>query len=78
MLITNNVKRDELAPGVILSIVKVPFMNWFGDFETAITFDDEGSWHILKGYDSRKEAIIGHEYFKELSIEQLEKLKPIG
>ena len=39
MLKDNKLKRDCLGEGIILSTIKVTFMAWYGEYETAITFD---------------------------------------
>ena len=43
-------RRDILADGVILSTVKLLAFTYYGSYETAITFDNQKSWSILKGY----------------------------
>ena len=75
MLKDNKLKRDCLGEGIILSTVKTVFMNWYGDYETAITFDNQSTWKILKGYDTKDQAIKGHEEFKKMSIDELMSLK---
>ena len=42
-----------------------------GCYETAITFDNQKSWRILKGYETEVEAIKGHEKFKNMPIKEL-------
>ena len=64
-------KRDILGEGVILSTVRPPFMAWFGKYETAITFDNQESWQILKGYETEEDAIKWHEEFKSKSIDEI-------
>ena len=71
MLKDNKLKRDCLGEGIILSTVKVYFMKLYGDYETAITFDNQKTWKILKGYNTEEEAIKGHEEFKKMSIDEL-------
>lgn len=71
-------KRDKLGEGIILSTVKPGFMAWYGTYETAITFDDQANWEILKGYKTEEEAINGHENFKNMTIEELMNLDKIG
>ena len=75
MLKDNKLKRDCLGEGIILSTIKVTFMAWYGEYEKAITFDNQETWKILKGYDTKEQAIKGHEEFKKMSIDELMSLK---
>ena len=79
MLINSwQIKRDVLSEGVVLSTVRPVALAWFGEYETAISFDNQKSWEILKGYEVEEEAIKGHEEFKKMSIEELRKIEKIG
>lgn len=65
------IKRDYLEEGVVLSTARPVAFAWYGEYETAITFDNQESWKILKGYDTEEEAIEWHEKFKNMSIDEL-------
>ena len=69
------IRRDFLEEGVILSTVKPVCMAWYGEYETAITFDNQKNWRILKGYNTEKEAIKGHEEFLKMNIDELKNLE---
>lgn len=75
---SDQVLRDKLGEGIILSTVKPMFMAWYGPYETAITFDNQKSWRILEGYGTLEEAKKGHEKYKNMSIEKLRKFDFIG
>ena len=64
-------RRDILADGVILLTVKLLSFTYYGSYETAITFDNQKSWSILKGYKTEVEAIKWHEKFKNMPIKEL-------
>ena len=69
------IRRDFLEEGVILSTVKPVYMAWYGEYETAITFDNQKNWIILKGYNTENEAIKGHEEFLKMNIDELKNLE---
>lgn len=70
-------RRDTLKEGIILSTVRPVCLAWYGEYETAITFDNQKTWKILKGYDTEKEAVRGHEEFLKMSIDELMKLEDL-
>ena len=71
------IKLTHRNDGVTISTVKVPFLNWYGDYETAIRIDNE-PWRIYKGYSTQKDAINGHEELEKMSREEILKLSFIG
>lgn len=70
--------KTELGEGIILSTVSVAFMNWYGDYETAITFDNQQTWRIIEGYESEEDAVEGHVKYENMTVEELKKLEYIG
>lgn len=70
--------RDKLQEGVILSTIRADFMAWYGEYETAITFDNQETWRILEGYNNIQDAENGHEKYKNMSVEELKNLEFIG
>ncbi|MBP3906314.1 MAG: hypothetical protein J6D12_04260 [Peptostreptococcaceae bacterium] len=63
--------------GVTLSTVKVNFLNWYGDYETAVMIDG-GNWRILEGYDTDVMAKIRHKFYENMSKEDLINFDYIG
>ena len=63
--------------GVILSTVKVNFLNWYGDYETAVMIDG-GNWRILEGYDTDVMAKTRHKFYENMSKEDLINFDYIG
>lgn len=70
--------KTKLGKGIILSTVSVPFMNWYGDYETAISFDDMSTWRIIEGYENEEDAVEGHMKYENMPIGKLRKIKYIG
>ena len=67
--------RDD---GVVISTVSVtPFLDWYGPYETGISFDGGNKWKIVEGYNYHADAVIGHEKYCAMSKEELENLKSI-
>lgn len=75
----HQLRRDTLGEflgeEVILSTVRPFAWAWYGEYETAVTFNGQGEWKILKGYDTKEEAIKGHEEFKNMTIDELMELE---
>lgn len=73
------IRRDTLGEflgkKVILSTVRPFAMAWYGKYETAVTFDGQGEWKILKGYNTKEDAIKGHKEFKSMTIDELMELR---
>lgn len=72
---TCKIRRNEIEEGVILSTVKPFAWAWYGKYETAVTFNNQETWKVLKGYDTEEEAIKGHEEFLKKSVDELASLK---
>lgn len=70
--------KTKLCEGVILSTVSVEFINWYGDYETAITFDNQQTWRIIEGYKSEEDAVEGHMKYENMSIGRLKNIRYIG
>lgn len=73
-------KKNILECGYCISTVSVPFLAWFGEYETAMNINGNVAhgWVILKGYDTIEEALEGHEEFINMSKEELDKVERIG
>lgn len=56
--------------GITISTIEPPCMAWYGKYETAISID-EGKWRIYKGYDTKEEALKGHEEVKNMTREEI-------
>jgi hypothetical protein len=68
------VKRDEIKPGYIISTVKPYFQAFYGVYETAfVVYDFLGreSFKILEGYTTLEDALLGHEKYKNMSVDKL-------
>lgn len=63
--------------GVTLSTVKVNFLNWYGNYETAVMIDG-GDWRILEGYNTDVMAKIRHKFYENMSKEDLINFDYIG
>lgn len=60
----------EREDGIKISTVKVPFLAWYGEYETAISIDGS-SWRIYRGYDNKEEALKGHEELTKMTKEEI-------
>ena len=60
-------KRED---NVKFSTIKVPFLAWYGEYETAISIDGK-PWRIYRGYDSKEEALKGHEELTKMTKEEI-------
>ena len=67
---------SERNDQVIISTVEVPFLPLWGEFETAISVDNQ-SWKIYKAYSTAEDALDGHTYFSKLSKDEIIKLEPL-
>ena len=61
------VKKEE---EIVISTIKVPCLDWYGSYETAISLDGR-SWRIAEGYDTEEEALKGHEKYAKKSKEEI-------
>ena len=55
---------------VVFSTIKAPCLSWYGKYETAISIDGK-PWRIYRGYDSKEEAIKGHEELTKMTKEEI-------
>lgn len=78
MTISESIGKQVRGDGIIISTVAIHAMNWYGDYETAVSFNDGDSWRIAEGYDTLDEALDGHEKYKVMSYSELRDLKYIG
>lgn len=62
--------RDD---GVVISTVRVEVLPFFGEYETAISFDG-GKWKVLRGYNTKRDALEYHEELKMMTREEIENL----
>ena len=69
--------REHRKDNVFISTVKVTFLKWFGEYETAVSIDNK-PLRILEGYDTEEEAIKGHNKYKNMSKEELINFEYIG
>ena len=60
----------EREDGIKISTIKVPYLKWHGEYETAISIDDS-YWIIYRGYDSDEEAIKAHEELSKMTKEEI-------
>jgi hypothetical protein len=70
------IKRDTIQQGYILSTVKPFYLAWYGVYETALVTRSwlGESYKILEGYETLEEALIGHEKYKNMTLEEIELL----
>lgn len=66
------IAREKRQDGVIISTVKPLAMAWYGNYETAIAFDNNLKWCIAEGYETREAAEVGHQKYMNMSREELE------
>ena len=55
---------------VVFSTIKPPCLSWYGEYETAISIDGS-DWRIYRGYDSKEEALKGHEELTKMTKEEI-------
>ena len=55
----------------LISTIKVAYSNIY---ETAICLEELGDWHVVEEYNTKEEAIKGHEKYKEMTDDELNKL----
>ena len=67
-------KRED---GYIISTVK-SYDNWHGAYETAIALKGLDHWKIAEGYETKEEAIKGHEKYVNMSVDEIERIAWIG
>lgn len=57
--------------GWSISTIKLAYSNIY---ETAICLEELGDWHIVEEYNTKEEAIKGHEKYKKMTDDELNKL----
>lgn len=67
-----------MSDSTTLSTIRPYGMAWYGNYETAISFDNQDTWYIIEGYDTEEDAIKGHKKYEQMSTSELEKLEFIG
>lgn len=75
--------RNKRKDGIIISTIEPTYMAWYGKFETAkVTGSDlqdfNPSVSVLEGYETKEEAIAGHQKYLKMTTEELNKITPIG
>lgn len=74
-MIGNQIGRTTREDNVIISTVSMPFFDWYGSYETAISITgDQMKWRIAEGYQTLKEAEEGHKKYESMTKEELENL----
>ena len=63
--------------GVIISTVKVKFLDWYGKYETAVSIDGS-EWRILERYNTIEDAAFKHAIYENMSKEKLMNFDYIG
>ena len=75
--ISNRVRLTKREDGYIISTVK-SYDNWYGAYETAIALKGLDHWKIAEGYETKEEAIKGHEKYVNMSVDEIERIAWIG
>lgn len=70
----NSINRTERG-NLIISTVKPFAMAWYGNYETAISFNNQETWNIAEGYNTREEAEKGHKKYSNMSENELNEIK---
>ena len=50
----------------------------YGAYETAIMLEEFGRWDVVEGYETKEEAIKGHEKYVAMSEEEICRIECIG
>ena len=74
---SNRIRLTKREDGYIISTVK-SYDNWYGAYETAIMLKGLDYWNIVEGYETKEEAIKGHEEYVTMSEEEICRIKYIG
>ncbi len=72
------IKFDKREDGVVISTVKPPGLAWYGEYETAIAIDGGNCWRVYEGYQTKEDAIRGHDKYKQMTKEHILDLESIG
>ena len=74
---SNRLRLTKREDGYIISTVK-SYDNWYGFYETAIMLEGLDYWNIAEGYETKEEAMKGHEKYVAMSEEEICRIKYIG
>lgn len=74
---SNRVRLTKREDGYIVSTVK-SYDNMYGAYETAIMLEEFGRWDVVEGYETKEEAIKGHEKYVAMSEEEISRIECIG
>ena len=69
----NRIGLAQREDKVIISTASIPFMDWYGPYETAVSIDGK-PWKIAEGYENLKQAEEGHKKYESMTKEELENL----
>lgn len=75
--ITNRLKYTKREDGYVVSTI-ISLDNWYGKYETAIRLDGMWDWRIAEGYNSKEEALKGHEKYINMTEEDINNINYIG
>ena len=75
--IPNRLRYTKREDGYILSTIS-SYDNWYGRYETAIRLEGIETWRIVEGYNTKEEALKGHEKYSDMPVEVISKIKYIG
>ena len=71
------IKYDKREDGYILSTIG-SLDGLYGEYETAVCLEGNDSWNIAEGYNTKEEALIGHEKYLNMTTEEIENIEYIG
>ena len=74
---SNRIRLTKREDGYIISTVK-SYDNWYGAYETAIRLEGLDYWSIAEGYETKEEAIKGHEKYVNMSADEIGRIAWIG
>jgi len=70
--------KEYRESGIVISTVAVPFLAWYGPYETGISVNSQKSFSIAEGYTNEDEAREGHLKYCNMSDEEIRNIKFIG
>lgn len=68
--IPNRIGFTVRKDGFIVSTIR-SLDNWYGKYETAITYKGYYVWKIAEGYNTEKEAIKGHKKYVNMTVDEI-------
>lgn len=75
--IPNRIGFTVRKDGFIVSTIR-SLDNWYGKYETAITYKGYYVWKIAEGYNTEKEAIKGHKKYVNMTADEINNIEFIG